>query len=95
VTQVQGIGTSSYNALQFEALGKFKDLTFNANYTWGHSIDDVSRRSCSAYERFGNHRQSNPGAFSQPRELAFDLRHRLNLSYSYQIPFARGMSNGS
>jgi len=32
VTQVQNIGTSSYNALQLEAVRRFKNgLTFNAN----------------------------------------------------------------
>ena len=94
VTQVQGIGTSSYNALQFEALGKFKDLTFNANYTWGHSIDDVSDVLAVLTNDSATIANPTQALSANRANSQFDLRHRLNLSYSYQIPFARGMSNG-
>jgi Carboxypeptidase regulatory-like domain len=95
VTQVQSIGTSSYNALQFEALGKFGSwLTFNANYTWGHSIDDVSDvlgvlTNDSATIATPTQPLSANRANSQ-----FDLRQRLNLSYTYRLPFARNLNNG-
>ena len=43
VVQVQSTGTSNYNSLQIQGIRRYKNgLTFNANYTWAHCIDDVS-----------------------------------------------------
>src|SRR5262249_50691849 len=94
VTQVQSIGTSNYNALQLEALGKFKDLSFNANYTWSHSIDDVSDVLGVLVNDSATVASPNQPLSFNRANSQFDLRQRLNLSYSYQIPFARGIGNG-
>jgi hypothetical protein len=94
VTQVQSIGSSNYNALQLEALGKFKDLSFNANYTWSHSIDDVSDVLGVLVNDSASIGSPNlPLEFNRANSQ-FDLRHRFNLSYSYRVPFARSLSSG-
>ena len=95
VNQVQSIGTSSYNSLQLEALGKFGQwLSFNANYTWGHSIDDVSDvLGVLVNDSAAIATPNQPLAFNRSNSQ-FDLRQRMNLSYTYQIPFARNLSNG-
>ena len=91
VTQVQSIGTSSYNSLQVEAIRRFKNgLTFDANYTWAHSIDDVS----DALQVLVNDTAvpldaSKPISF-QRSNSEFDLRNRFVLSYTYELPFAKG-----
>jgi hypothetical protein len=91
VTQVQSIGTSSYNALELEAIRRFKNgLTFNANYTWAHSLDDVS-------DALGVLVNDSPNLLNAAKPLSFnransqfDIRNRFVLSYNYEIPFAKG-----
>jgi hypothetical protein len=90
VTQVQSIGSSSYNSLQVEAIRRFKNgLTFDANYTWAHSLDDISdalgvliNDSAEPLDA------SKPISFNRANSQ-FDIRHRVVLSYNYEIPFAK------
>ena len=90
VTQVKGIGTSSYNALQLEAVRRFRNgLTFNTNYTWAHSLDDVS-------DALGVLVNDSPNLLNAAKPLSFnransqfDIRNRVTLSYNYEIPFAK------
>ncbi|HEU4416324.1 MAG TPA: carboxypeptidase-like regulatory domain-containing protein [Candidatus Angelobacter sp.] len=90
VTQVQSIGTSNFNSLQFEAIKKFgQGLSFDANYTWGHSIDDIS-------DALGVLTNDVPSAIDPTKPLsanrgnsAFDIRQRFVLSYVYELPFAK------
>lgn len=90
VTQVQSIGTSSYNSLQVEGIRRFKNgLSFNANYTWAHSLDDVSDAlgvliNDSALPLDA----SRPISFNRANSQ-FDVRQRFVLSYNYEIPFAK------
>jgi hypothetical protein len=90
VTQVQSTGTSTYNSLQVEGIRRFKNgLTFDANYTWAHSIDDISDAlgvliNDSAVPLDG----SKPISF-QRSNSEFDIRNRFVLSYTYEIPFAK------
>jgi hypothetical protein len=91
VTQVQSTGTSSYNSMQVEAIRRFKNgLTFDANYTWAHSLDDVSdalgvliNDSASLLDA------SKPLSFNRANSQ-FDIRNRFVLSYNYVIPFTKG-----
>ena len=91
VTQVQSIGSSSYNSLQVEAIRRFKNgLTFNANYTWAHSLDDISdalgvliNDSAEPLDA------SKPISFNRANSQ-FDIRNRVVLSYNYDIPFGNG-----
>jgi hypothetical protein len=95
VTQVQSIGTSNYNALQFEAIGKFGSwLTFNANYTYGHSIDTVSDALGVLVNDTATIANPTRALSANRANSQFDLRQRFVMNYVYQIPFARGMSNG-
>ena len=95
VTQVQSIGTSSYNALELEGIGKFGNwLTFNANYTYGHSIDDVSDVLGVLVNDTSTIANPNLPLSANRGNSQFDLRQRFVLNYVYQIPFAHHMSNG-
>jgi hypothetical protein len=90
VTQVQSIGSSSYNSLQLQGIRRFKNgLTFNANYTWAHTLDDISDAlgvliNDSALPLDASKRISFNRANSQ-----FDVRQRFVLSYNYEVPFAK------
>jgi Carboxypeptidase regulatory-like domain len=91
VTQVQSIGSSSYNSLQVEAIRRFKNgLTFDANYTWAHSLDDISdalgvliNDSAEPLDA------SKPISFNRANSQ-FDVRNRVVLSYNYDLPFGNG-----
>jgi hypothetical protein len=93
VTQVQSTGVSSYNSLQVEGIRRFKNgLTFNANYTWSHSIDDISDAlgvlvNDSALPLDA----SKPLSFNRANSQ-FDLRNRFVLSYNYDLPFGNHSS---
>jgi hypothetical protein len=93
VVQVQSIGTSSYNSLQLEAVRRFKGgLTFNANYTWAHSLDDISDAlgvliNDSALPLDA----SKPISFNRANSQ-FDIRNRFVLRYNYIIPFTKGFN---
>ena len=84
---------SSYNSLQVEGIRRFKNgLTFNANYTWSHSIDDISDAlgvlvNDSALPLDA----SKPLSFNRSNSQ-FDLRNRFVLSYNYELPFGNHSS---
>src|ERR1700686_5460544 len=91
VTQVQNTGTSSYNALQLEGIRRFKNgLTFNANYTWAHSLDDVSDALNVLVNDSANLLDAAKPLSFQRSNSQFDIRNRFVLSYNYEVPFAKG-----
>ena len=90
VTQVKSIGTSSYNALQFEGIRSLKNgLTFNANYTWAHSIDDVSDALNVLVNDSANLLDAAKPLSFQRSNSQFDIRNRFALSYNYEVPFTK------
>ncbi|HEY6308277.1 MAG TPA: carboxypeptidase-like regulatory domain-containing protein [Candidatus Angelobacter sp.] len=94
VTQVQSIGTSSYNSLQLEAIGRYGSwLTFNANYTYGHSIDTVSDSLGVLVNDSATIANPTQPLSANRANSEFDLRQRFVANYVYQIPFARNLSN--
>jgi hypothetical protein len=94
VTQVQSIGTSSYNSLQLEAIGRFGQwLSFDTNYTYGHSIDDVSDALGVLVNDSATIANPTLPLSANRANSQFDLRQRLVSNWVYQVPFARNMSN--
>jgi len=96
VTQVLGVASSNYNALQVEAIKTFRrGLSFDASYTYAHSIDNVSDAL--------NVLVNDSPTVQDPRNLhtnrgnsQFDIRHRFVLSGVYEFPFAKsttGLTN--
>jgi hypothetical protein len=90
VTQVQSIGTSSYHALEIEGIRRFRNgLSFNANYTWAHSLDDVSDALGVLVNDSANLlNAAKPLSFNRANSQ-FDVRNRFVLSYNYEIPFTK------
>jgi Carboxypeptidase regulatory-like domain/TonB dependent receptor-like, beta-barrel len=78
-------GRSSYNALELGLTRRFvDDFTMNVSYTWAHSIGDTQgagdttpaqNPTCLACERSDND---------------FDVRHTVNASVIYALPFGSG-----
>ncbi|HEX4169192.1 MAG TPA: carboxypeptidase regulatory-like domain-containing protein [Bryobacteraceae bacterium] len=70
---------SDYNALQVTFRKRISyGLSFNANYTWSHSLDD-------APGVFGSY-QDDHDAMMDYGNSDFDVRHNLEFDTSYQIP---------
>ena len=85
------IGNSNYDAFTFSARERLRDLTLDFNYTFGHSLDDASGlQTASGY---GSAFITNP--IRQHDSYAnsdFDVRHTINISGLWQLPFGRGKS---
>jgi len=91
VDQVQSTGTSNYNSLQIQGIRRFKNgLTFNANYTWAHSIDDVSDALGVLINDSANLLDPTRPLSFQRSNSQFDIRNRVVLNYVYDLPFGKG-----
>jgi hypothetical protein len=85
------IGKSNYDSLQFSVRQRFKnDVTFDFNYTYGHSLDNASGLQSSGnfsstafifnpLDPDGNYASSD-----------FDARHIVNANWLIGLPVGRG-----
>ncbi|MBS1806974.1 MAG: TonB-dependent receptor [Acidobacteria bacterium] len=88
------IGASKYNSLQVRLQKRFSDgLTGNVSYVWGKLID------------IGRNGNNNSGAATSIEDIYdlegeyavsnFDVPHRLQASFSYELPFGKRKKFGS
>jgi len=89
-------GMSRYNGMTFEVRTRKlaeTGLTLNGNYTWSHSIDNVSSFFAdSTFEGlfgFGFRDPYNPAL--DRASSSNDIRHRMAINGVWEIPFAKGM----
>jgi hypothetical protein len=89
ITILESRANSSYNSLQVRFQQRLDfGLSLLSSYTWSKSIDDASSFFTSAGDP--NFPQ-NSFDLRQERALSnFDARHRLSLSYAYDLPFGKG-----
>jgi hypothetical protein len=91
--QIQGLGDlgwSEYNSLQVKLTKRVsKNLNFLANWTYGHSMDNGP-----APFDLGHINSDNPqNPYDLNAEIAssdFDVRHSVNFSGLYHLPFGHG-----
>jgi outer membrane receptor protein involved in Fe transport len=85
----QGIGRSSYQALQASMNGKLGgSLTYLISYTWSHSLDIgcsgwYGVEGCSIQTPYDLNANKGPSGF--------DLPQILSVSWVYQLPFGKGL----
>jgi hypothetical protein len=83
-------GTDHYDSLQTTLNRRFsRGLTIGSQWTWSHSIGDTggSNEAQTA---------ADPTNFALDRgNNAFDVRHVVNVSALYELPFGRGRAHGS
>jgi hypothetical protein len=94
------MGNSHYHSLQTSVNKRLSHgLQLLVSYTYSHSIDDTSGFENSTFGTFGGEfggfssiRASNPYCFPgcDYASSIFDARHRLVISYFYQIPGLHG-----
>jgi hypothetical protein len=92
VTSVESAGSSIYHAFEFEVIKRFRQgYSFQAAYTFGHSIDNASDVL--------NVLVNDSPNFQDPRNLRenrgnsqFDVRQRFVLSYLWELPWGKRFS---
>ena len=89
VTQVQSIGTSTYHGLQLEVLKQLSHgLSFDASYTYGHAIDDISDVLGVLVNDSANFQDPRNPA-SNRASSQFDIRQRFVISHVWEIPWTK------
>jgi hypothetical protein len=85
------IGYSDYHSGQISFRKRFsKDLSFDFNYTFSHSLDTSSGAE-SATGLFGNTFILNPLDLNVNRgHSGFDIRHLINANYLWTLPIGKG-----
>ncbi|MGC1837670.1 MAG: TonB-dependent receptor [Candidatus Acidiferrales bacterium] len=84
---------SNYNSLQLRVEKNFSHgLEFEAAYTYAHALDDASSAALGSLNNGDFRDQRYP--FEEYGNADFDVRHRLVMSYIYQLPFGKGKAFG-
>ncbi|MDZ4796690.1 MAG: TonB-dependent receptor [Bryobacteraceae bacterium] len=90
---IKTIGNSTYHSLQARASQRFGDrFEIDAAYTWAHSIDDAS----DPLEATAGNRSFPRNSLDLHQERGnsgFDVRQRLVLTYSLDLPFGKGQKH--
>ena len=88
ISDIRWNGWATYHALTLSAKRRFtKGLMFDANWTWSHSIDDASDPGATLNET--NLPQNVYDLANEKASSSFDHRHRVVVSFIYQLPFAQ------
>jgi len=88
--EVSSVAESNYNALQTSVTRQFSHgMSFQANYTWAHAIDDASdaflpQQGQTVFPANTNELGREKGNSS------FDVRNRVVFNYIAELPFGRG-----
>jgi hypothetical protein len=89
--QIHWGGWSKYHALALKVEKRYsRGLTFDANWTWSHSIDDASDPGATTNE--ANLPQNVRDLRAEKADSSFDHRHRFVTNFVWPIPLARGSS---
>ena len=88
ITLIESRANSNYNSLQASFQQRFDlGLSLLTSYTWSKSIDDASNFFSSAGDP--NFPQDSLNTRAERGRSNFDVRHRLSIGYSYDLPFGR------
>jgi outer membrane receptor protein involved in Fe transport len=99
VGEIASLANSGYNALEGSLRKRFgHGISFLASYTYSHAIDDVSSfnitGSASQPVAGENDLAQNPFDLAAERGRSmFDARHRVVLSYQWNLPFWNHATN--
>jgi len=89
------VGNSNYHGMIASVRQRYKNVYWDFNYTWSHSLDDASGlQAAVGYDTaafiINSIRQRDSYASS-----GFDLRHQINVNGVFTLPFGRGQRFGS
>lgn len=77
-------GNSSYNSMQTTLERRMGSVRLSSAWTWAHSIDDTSGESSNSPI------QNSRNLAAQRGNSTFDVRHKITISGTYELPFGRG-----
>jgi len=84
---------SNFNSLQAHVEKRASHgLTFDASYTYAHSLDDASSASLGSLNNGDFRNQADPGL--EYGNSDFDVRQHMVLGYSWELPMGRGKAVG-
>ena len=90
ISEVFSSGASYYNAMEAEIQRRYiKGLTFNANYTYAHMLNNTTDLNAASSAGYG----LLPTQVSQYDygNSDTDIRHRFSASAAYDLPFAKNL----
>jgi hypothetical protein len=94
VTEISTVGVSNYNGLTASFTRRSSSLTVQANYTYSHSLDEISN---GGILQFGSNTNFSPINAIDPFNLRsnygnsdYDTRHYFSLNYVYNVPHKFG-----
>jgi hypothetical protein len=100
----ENIGYSNYHGLTVALrMWDTKDLTFDFNYTWSHSIDNGSAAEGNLFSTidgptsFSDDNANVSNTFKRDQSIGnsdFDIRHQFNVNFIYELPFGVGQQFG-
>jgi Carboxypeptidase regulatory-like domain len=86
ITLIESRATSRYDAAQIKYVQRMdRGLSYIASYTYGKSTDDASGFFTSSGDANFPQNSLDPGA--ERSRSSFDVRHRVSLGLSYELPF--------
>ena len=89
ITFEESSANSNYNSLQVRFQQRLDfGLSLLSSYTWSKSIDNASSFFSSAGDP--NFPQDSFNTRGERGRSNFDVRHRLTMSYGYDLPFGKG-----
>lgn len=89
ITFEESSANSNYNSLQVRFQQRLDfGLSVLSSYTWSKSIDNASSFFSSAGDP--NFPQDSFNTAGERGRSNFDVRHRLSVSYGYDLPFGKG-----
>ncbi len=89
INTIESRASSNYHSLQARLQQRLTaGFSMLASYTWSKSIDDASNFFPSAGDP--NFPQNSYDLRAERGRSNFDVRHRLSLSYVYDLPFGKG-----
>ena len=77
-------GNSIYNSLQTTFERRMGAVRFSGAWTWAHSIDNTSGESSNSPI------QNSRDLAAQRGSSTFDVRHKLSISSTFELPFGKG-----
>src|SRR6266516_898373 len=85
IDQTQNLARSNYNSLQATLTQRFsRGVSFKAGYTYGHGLDNGSLNRFARTPQDGRHPELEYASSDS------DIRHRLTITGSYDIPGIKG-----
>ena len=85
IDQTQNFAHSNYNSLQATLTQRFsRGVSFKAGYTYGHGLDNGSLNRFALTPQDGRHPELEYASSDS------DVRHRLTITGSYEIPGVKG-----